>query len=202
MKHAHPAPLAAAVLLLAGCSASQPASTHTSTAAASSSTTSVALPAGPTAVPIGRRGTPRGPKLPTSQTVNGHNASAVAHAYAVVANTSDPRIDKSPNDGARRAAVWLTPDLAAAIRKPLPGDGGSSWAQLVATHGYTTATAIEMTNEEPGSPDRVTRYELVTITTHDRRGKATGQPQRFTLTITLTRQDNRSPWRIANTSTD
>lgn len=193
----HFVPAALLTLTLAGCALPGKASPASNTPMAPT----VTAPAGPSAIPTGRQGTPRG-AIPKPGTVQAGNASAVAHAYAVTSWTYDTRLDTSPNDAGRRGLRWLGPELRAALSSPLPGDGGTTWAALKTADGYSTVTAVEMPSEEPQTPTRVQRYEYLDVQNRTNAGKPIGTPERLTLTLTLTRDSATAPWLVTAITTE
>lgn len=213
-----------ATLLAAGCGQAETSSTQTTTAAPPISsapprgTTSSDTPSSttspskmststtgstqgrPTTAPATAKGTPRGP-LPEPDRVDQSNAAAVAVAYVRTAETIDTRIDNSRNDAQRRAARWLTADLAQELAKGLPG--GAGWAELEKKSAWTKAEVTDVT-PSGGDPtagltsDRVLQVE---VTTYGRGRKAIGAAVTTTTAVTLQRASESKPWRVSDMQT-
>lgn len=169
-----------------------------------SSTTSSSAPTATegraTTPPSTAKGTPRGP-LPRPGSVDERNAAAVATAYLQTTETIDTKVDTSRSDAQRRAARWLTPDLAREVANGLPG--GAGWAQLAKKSAWTKATVTDVT-PSGGDPtqgltaDRVLQVE---VTTYGRGRKPLGDPVSTTTAVTLQRASESKPWRVADMQT-
>ncbi len=131
-------------------------------------------------VGAGRGGTPRGARAAPGTTaptgpssVEGGAAadpSGVAAAASQALFVWDTRLDRSPQDAARRVAVWMTPVLAAR-QDVVTGGGGVAWAQLAAADGYTTASTTPDTEPPPPTPAagqsaQAVRRVFVEVTAH------------------------------------
>lgn len=185
----------AVALVLTGCSEeSQERATEQSTTATSPAASAgpSLTPAPPSTVPPGKPGTPRGGVvkgvLPT-------NASSVANAYAVTVYTQDTRLDASPNDAARRARGWMTPDLARSYATGLPGSGGEPWRQLAAAGGYTKVSATEVDARQENDL-RVGRDVLVTVNRLRGNDQPLGAPDTVLVSMVLVRESPAAPWRV------
>lgn len=205
----------AVALLTTGCgtSSAPPAPTSTAapttssssprgtTAAKTSTTASATSTEGrPTAKPAKGTGTPRGP-LPKTDSVNDRNAAAVAAAYVQTVETIDTRIDNSRSDAQRRAAHWLTPDLAKEVAKGLPG--GAGWAALAKKSAWTKATVTDVTpsGADPTKGLTADRVVQVEVTTYGRSRKPIGKPTTSTMTVALQRTTESKPWRVTDMQT-
>lgn len=185
----------AGALVLAGCSdqgqerePEQSTTASSPTAPAGPSRT----PAPPSTVPPGKAGAPRGGVV---KGVLLQNASSVANAYAVTVYTQDTRLDASPNDAARRARGWMTPDLARSYATGLPGSGGEPWRQLAAAGGYTKVSATEVdARQENGL--RVGRDVLVTVNRLRGNGQPLGPPDTVLVSMVLVRDSQTAPWQV------
>ncbi len=153
-------------------------------------------PDGAELVPRGGAGAPRGP-LPAAADVDSSDADAVADAVAVTNFVVDTRVDRSPFDGLRRAAPWLTRSYAAAIDQPVPSTGGRDWNALAAADGYTTARATPSDETQGGKQDGSKRLltRIVTVTKYDADNKKVGEDS-VGVVLTLTRASTRAPWRV------
>lgn len=75
----------------------------------------------------------------------------------------DTRLDRSPQDAARRASAWMTPALAAR-QAVVTGGGGLAWSQLAVVDGYTTAAATLDTEPPPAvATGQTVRRVFVTV---------------------------------------
>lgn len=166
-----------------------------STTTSSSSPTATAGRA--TTPPSSAKGGPRGP-LPKPGSVDESNAAAVAAAYVQTVETVDTKVDASRSDAQRRAARWLTPDLAREVAGGLPG--GAGWNELTKRSAWTKASVTDVT-PSGGDPtkgltaDRVLQVE---VTTYGRGAKRLGKPVTSTTAVTLQRASDSKPWRVAN----
>lgn len=209
-----------ATLLATSCGQAETSSTQTTTAAPPTSsapprgTTSSDTPSSskmststtgstqgrPTTAPATAKGTPRGP-LPEPDRVDQSNAAAVAVAYLRTAETIDTRIDNSRNDAQRRAARWLTPDLAQELAKGLPG--GAGWAELEKKSAWTKAEVTDVTPSggDPTAGLTSARVLQVEVTTYGRGRKAIGTAVTTTTAVTLQRASESKPWRVSDMQT-
>ena len=192
-----------AALVLTGCAApsTHPGNTTPPTATSASTTTPSSTPPLPTAtVPAGKPGVPRG-GAPNITAVHQQDASSVAASVMQTFATTDTRIDTTPFDAERRALPLLGDPLAAALRVPVGGNGGSNaaWTQLYAHHGWTTATATVVALDVPDATGDTTtlavRQLAVATTAHGANG---WQPPatKATWIVTLRRASKRAPWRV------
>ncbi|WP_346008609.1 hypothetical protein [Janibacter terrae] len=178
-----------------------------STPAQDSTSSTTAPSSAPTAAegrattpPSTAKGTPRG-HLPKPGSVDERNAAAVAAAYLQTTETIDTDVDTSRSDAQRRAARWLTPDLAREVAKGLPG--GAGWAQLTKKGAWTKAAVTDVT-PSGGDPtkglttDRVLQVE---VTTYGRSRKPLGDAVTTTTAVTLRRASESKPWRVADMQT-
>lgn len=191
--------VAAAVTLCSGCGvhvqdleSARPGTAPTPTSAwtsqpqpATTPTTTLATTA-PNAAPPGKPGQPRGAH---PGPVDVTSSDAVAAAVATAAWTWDTRIDTTPQDGARRAAVWMTPVEAQRSQAPLTSGGGNYWTQLAQQDGWTSVTVTQDTEPPPAPAGGETaRRVFVTVAAHT----ATGPPpaeQHWTVVVALTRNE-------------
>jgi len=146
-------------------------------------TTSLATTA-PNAVAPGKPGQPRGAQ---PGPVDVTSPDAVAAAVATAAWTWDTRIDTTPQDGARRAAVWMTPAEAPRGQAALTSGGGNYWTQLAQQDGWTSVTVTPDTEPPPAATGAETaRRVFVTVAAHT----TTGSPpsdQHWTVVVALSR---------------
>jgi len=192
---------AAAVAVAAGCAgctgaaAPSPAaatSAAISAPAASAAGSRVAPPvaAPANAVPAGTRGTPRG-GIVTS--VRRGDPTSVADAVAATAFRWDTRIDRSPQDAARRAVGWMTPQEAARTTAAATSGGGAAWAALAAHHGWTSTTVRGDTElPAPTTNTGAARRVVVTVTAHT--GDRTRLPGQSWLVLVTLQQAGRHAW--------
>lgn len=158
--------LAATALAAVSCSTTPTASMGSHSVHADSQTTAdtAASAARPTATaPADPGGTPAGP-LPRPSDIDDADPDQVAIAAVIALYTVDSRTDASPTDAYRRAAPWLTAELAADLAA-VPPAGGADWLNIAAHRGYTTVTSPTIANEygQPPDADRVA-YRAVTFT--------------------------------------
>lgn len=196
---------AAAVAVAASCAGcagtaapSPTAATHTTAATVASSASGSGSRAAPpvttaaNAVPAGARGTPRGGVVTG---VRRSDPSSVADAVAATVFGWDTRIDHSPQDAARRAVGWMTPQLAARTRAAATAGGGAAWDALAAHHGWTSTTV----RADPEYPATTTstgavRRVVVTVTPHTA-DKAQLPGQSWLVLVTLQRAGH--AWQVA-----
>lgn len=161
-------------LLLAGCAGdSDPASPPTANVFASSaptSTPSASSSEAPDAVPLAGTGAPRGVD---ALGVDERNPTSVAHKAVVTAWTWDSAIDHAPQDAARRAARWMTPDEAARAVQARTNAASDRWLQVATEQGWTSVVATLIPEDEaPDSVDAAGRLFRLVVTPHDRSGTA------------------------------
>ncbi len=166
--------VAAALAVTVGCTScaaadragqTPPAASAPSSTSSTPSTSFAAPPTtAPNAAPTGLPGDPRGGVV-TGVTTS--DPSLVAAAVATTLYTWDVRLDRSPQDAARRATAWMTPAEAARNAAAVTGGGGATWLALAAHDGWTTASASPDTEPPPPVTAGATaRRVLVTVTTH------------------------------------
>lgn len=176
-------------------SASESQSPTSSTTTPSSSPTATAGRA--TTPPSSAKGGPRGP-LPKPGSVDESNAAAVAAAYVQTVETLDTKVDASRSDAQRRAARWLTPDLARDVARGLPG--GAGWDELVKQSAWTKVRVTDVTPSGGDPTQGLTADRLLQVetTTYGRGGKRLGKPVTTTTAVTLQRASDSKPWRVAD----
>ena len=145
----------------------------------------------------GERGSPRGG---TVSHVQETNAASVASAYARTALTFDTKLDNSRNDGQRRAARWMTPELARQVSRGLPASSG--WDALRRDDTWTKVSVTDVTPSggDPSTGLDAERLLQADVTTHTKR---TNKPRKRTTTmsVTLTRTAESKPWRVSDMQT-
>lgn len=126
-------------------------------------------------------------------------ADVVADAVAAALVTADTATDTSPADAVRRAAEWMTPELAAVLEASETNSGAGWWGELVQHNGSTTAMVEPA--EDSGQPAdtestafRVRWVERVPVGPNGWEGEAYGQ----TLFITMTRETPAAPWLVSD----
>jgi hypothetical protein len=196
--------LAAAVLLaaavtaaLAGCAGSKPGAAAPDHGPFRSTAASSGRPAAPVpaaSLPV---------SLPTANSVNYGDPSAVSGAAIIVQWTMDTVTDSSPYQAELRSAPFLTPAYLAVIKAGAPVTGpGYQWQEWAAHRAYTTVSLLA---EDDGGPtDTVTdAYEQwgVTVTPHGTDGW-TGAPEEFTVFVDLTRSGPAQPWLVSSMLVD
>lgn len=95
-------------------------------------------------------GVPRG-LTPAEASVDRGSADAVAEAFVVRLELLDTRLDRRPNDAARRAAAYATPGLRSQLLSGEPvGAPGVRWTELVRHNGWSTvASRLGGIGEDP-----------------------------------------------------
>ncbi|GEM_PF-6585424 len=190
----------AVAVLLAGCAVerpSVPAETSSSSSPRSAGTTSprsssTALLTAPNAVPSGRTGFPRGGEV---RGVKDDDPESVAAAVAQTTFRYDTAFDASPQDAARRAARWMTPEAAARV-SALTAGGGAWWLTLSANHGWTSTTVRPDTEPPPPVSNASTaRRVFVTVTAHAANG-ATLPGQAWVVVVALSQAPD-GRWRAS-----
>ncbi|WP_068255618.1 hypothetical protein [Janibacter corallicola] len=173
---------------------------HESSSTTSSKDKTSTTATGRPKVTAGESGSPRADQ-PDPESVNERNAAAVANAYARTAYTFDTSIDASANDAQRRAARWLTEDLADSLEEDLPATTG--WDRLKKQGAWAEVTVTDVTPDgsDPRNGTTTSRLQQVKITTRDKDGKRIGSHQTLTLDLSLTRDDPNDPWRIRDIQT-
>lgn len=187
----------AALLALCGCESSGPPPTVTVTADSSRDSIESGSPttpaqSDPKPVAKGRAGAARGGAVGA---VDAKNASSVARAYAMTVYAHDTRLDRSPNDAARRARRWMTPQLASVYDKPMPGGGDADWQELVRRGGFTRSKVVEVEASNSGAL-RATRVLRITTTSFDRNRRVFGVPEAGQLEVTLVRESRGAGWLV------
>lgn len=164
--------LCLAISLLAGCVGStEPDPALVPSVAWSSSPSATATPSledAPGAVPVGGSGVPRGAD---ALVVNDKDATSVAHKAVVTAWTWDSAIDHAPQDAARRAARWMTPQEAARAANARTNAASDQWLQVATEQGWTSVVATAIPEAEaPDTANAAGRLFRLVVTPHDRAG--------------------------------
>lgn len=168
-----------------------PTVTRTAAPAAVSAATAVPLPRGAAGAPAGG--------LPAGATLTSPDPDTAAAAALTVYYGADTTLDTTPADASRRALPWLTGQLAAATRAYQPRAApGAVWNAWAAHHAHLKVRVTRAYDDggPAGTPTRVYRQELVTLTPRGRDGWA-GTPVTWTDFLTLTRPTAAGGWRIA-----
>ncbi|WDM12004.1 hypothetical protein J3S85_10945 [Streptomyces lavenduligriseus] len=188
---------AAGLALLAGCGLRDyredpPGGDGGKPAASSSFTPKAPLPSG--------RGLDADAHVPAPPKADESDATAVAEAWARIAYSHDTAYDTSPHDAALRAARFLTPRGAAALReyRPVsgPGDQWNTWA------GHRAWTTVDVEADldgdaPPDAPREAYRALFVKGEAHGRDGWR-GEGPRVNVFLKLTRVGPGRPWQVAD----
>lgn len=204
------------VLLLTGCSGSdpephqdQPSNTTATPAPVTPSDSAPHTGADPSAShdlstwtapvpPTGAEGQPRGLSI-TEAEVDTSNVDQVAEAFALTLLTPDARLDVSPSDVTRRAAVWAEPTYAEALRTSRPSGGGADWLALLDSDGYwsaklTKAPALENGSLDVGPEDLTAERPYIATRTPHNIDQATEES--FGVVVYLSRTSADQPWAV------
>lgn len=175
---------------VAGCSSAAPEPDATPTAAVSTAT---AVMTAPNAVPPGAPGAPRGG---TEGTVDGADADAVAEAIASTLLRFDTALDLSPQDAARRASKWMTPELADEQDAQVAG-GGAWWNDLAAGNGWTSTVTTPDPEPPPDLGEKLAvRRLFVTVQPHtDAHTAPAPAPQKWVVEVMLARPSSSAQWK-------
>ncbi len=149
---------------------------------------------GPSVVPTGEAGIPRGGAIDPA-TVDPGDPDQVADAVVTTMETVDTRIDKHPMDASRRAAPWLSVQYLDQVSEPVPGGGGAQWLELEKHDGYTTTTVSDAT--EMGQPEDTATEAFrarATLTEQLGAGGWTGEPTQYVYYVYLIRDSATDPW--------
>lgn len=145
----------------------------------------------------GAAGQPRGLDLDLNQVDTG-DALAVAEAFAVAMLTPDARLDRSPSDVTRRAAVLAGEPFASQLAEARASTGGQEWVALGEREGYLsvqlhTHPAVEAGLITDGETDLVADVPiLATVTAHD-----ADLPDRdLALLVSVQRATPGAPWQV------
>lgn len=191
---------AASALVLVACSTNEPAAETRSSEQASPDASATAASSdllNPDDVPTGQDGTPRGGSI-DPDTIETRDADQVATAFAATSYRYDALIDNSPADASRRAARFMTDELADSVTEPRPGGGGQQWIELAEHDGYSTTevTAVEEAGAPPDSETEAFRQRHVAVTMHGT-DDWTRQEQ-HSLFIHLVRSGPGALWQVDN----
>ena len=131
------------------------------------------------------------------------NAQDVADAYVRTTLTFDTRVDAGFDAAQQRAKRWMTQELAAPLATTQTGDvSGTGWERLRAADTWTRVATKDLTQaaEKPTkgtATERIVQAAVVTTSKSSKKPKTTTT----TLSLTLTRDSARDPWRISETQT-
>lgn len=156
------------VLMLAGCAGSDPTSVPTEVPSPSGSSSQPNLDGAPGAVERGADGIPRGAD---ALVVDDQDPTSVAVKAVVTAWTWDSAIDRAPQDAARRAAPWMTPEAGALAANARTNAASDQWLQVSGEQGWTSATATVIPEDEaPDTAEAAGRLFHLVVTPRDRAG--------------------------------
>lgn len=144
-------------------------------------------------------GVPRG--LTTAQaTVDRKSADAVAEAFVVRLELVDTRLDRRPNDAARRAAAYATPRLRGQLLSGEPvGPAGVRWTELVQHHGWSTVSSQlgGIGEDPPTTATRATRAVTPIPTDHGTDGWTSHPDPPGTYIVVLNRDQKGAIWAVS-----
>jgi hypothetical protein len=132
---------------------------------------------------------------PTAADVDLSNPDTVIANALTTMFTWDPTKDASPDVAYRRAAVYLSGDLAGQGEQSAPGPG-SQWKQWAADGASVTAKVYFLSDETPPNSDEVMHRVVTvaqTVATSDHR---LIDEIRHTAWVTATKSDNN--WRVSS----
>ena len=137
--------------------------------------------------------------VPTLPAARQTDPLAVAQTVVTTLYSVDPAVDRDASQAAHRAAYLMTPQLAAALTAPQPT--GPQWQQWADSGAYVTVTGkkIAIAWTVADNRLRVVRNIGFIQTVHTTTG-ATALPQQ-TLAVTLVRDTDDQPWRVASMET-
>lgn len=145
-------------------------------------------------------GVPRG-LTPDQQKVDRHSADAVAEAFVVRLEAWDSNLDRRPNDAARRAAAYATPEFRARMLAGEPrGSPGERWTVLVSHHGWTTVTAeLGGIGENPPTTTRAAVRPVTPVPVdHGADGWTSYPAVPGTYVVELQRAGKGQPWAVSS----
>lgn len=123
---------------------------------------------------------------------------AVADAVAAALVTADAATDTSPVDAVRRAATWMTPDLAAVLEESETTSGAGWWGELVEHDGSTTAMVEPVEDSGQPADTETTSYRVRWVERIPAGPDGwEGEPYGQTYFITMTRADPAAPWLVS-----
>lgn len=207
MNRAAAAILAAiATLMITGCTPSVATGNHARIVPSSPPVTSASAPVSP---PDQRpspfpsdlpSGVPRG-LTPAQARVDRASADAVAEAFVVRLELLDTRLDRRPNDAARRAAAYATPRLRSQLLSGEPvGAPGERWTELVQHRGWTTvASQLGGIGEDPPTTATTATRAVTPIPTdHGADGWTSHPDPPGTYIVVLTRARKGKVWAVSS----
>lgn len=145
-------------------------------------------------------GDPRG-LTPAQKRVDRDDPDAVAAAFVVRLQLWDTELDRRPNDAARRAVPYATPQLRAAMLSSAPvAAPGDRWAELAGHHGWTTVTTESGGVGEDAPTTDTTAVRAVTPDPldHGDDGWISHPDPPGTYIVTLARVGKGRPWAVSS----
>lgn len=193
-----------AIVLITGCGQQKPAAVSPARPSVSAT---AAGPAGKPAVGSAHAfprdlpaGQPRG--LTAAQTrVDRRSADAVAVAFVVRLELWDTRLDRRPNDAARRAVGYATPTLRGTMLAGEPEAGpGTRWAALAEHHGWTTVRTESggLGEKPPTTITRAVRSVTPVSIDHGTDGWTSYPESPGTYIVTLQRTGKDRSWAVSS----
>lgn len=145
-------------------------------------------------------GVPRG-LAPGRQRIDRRSADAVAAAFVERLELWDTVLDRRPNDAARRAAAYATPELRSRMLAAEPdGPPGERWNALVSHHGWTTVTTRlgGLGENSPTSATTATRAVTPVLVDHGTDGWTSDPEAPGTYIVVLDRAGRDRPWAVTS----
>jgi hypothetical protein len=153
-------------------------------------------PTGPASAPWPRSARPANP-VPAPTSASTATASGAALGAVRAWTSSDTDVDHDPADTARRAAAWLTADLAAALSAADPtGSPGASWTSWERHHAYLRVAVALSGDDHPADTATSAIREVLVQAVPVGRDGWRGSPVRQVEMVTL--QHTGHGWRAAD----
>jgi hypothetical protein len=135
------------------------------------------------------------------QQVDRNDPDAVAAAFVVRLELWDTELDRRPNDAARRAAPYATPQLRAQLLSATPeGAPGNRWDVLVRHRGWTTVTTESggIGEDPPTSDTAAVRAVTPVPVDHGVDGWTSSPDPPGTYIVKLSRVGKGRPWSVSS----
>jgi len=133
--------------------------------------------------------------------VDRDNADAVAEAFVVRLLLVDTRLDRRPNDAARRAVAYATPRLRSALLSGEPvGAPGVDWTELVEHQGWSTVGSQlgGIGEDPPTTATSATRAVTPLLTDHGNGGWTNHPDPPGTYIVVLNRARKGKVWAVSS----
>ena len=140
----------------------------------------------------------RFPKPPVDATTDYRNPAEVCLRFAAAVYRRDTTTDSGPGDAYRRAAAYMTGELAAAVAAQAHAERDASWNRWRAHRGFTDPTVVPLVDEEQPADTVREAYRAASVTVAPVGRDGWRGPVERHAVYCILHGDDQKRWRVAD----